>query len=112
MRNILSKSYFNKGNLGFSYVALLSMMAKGGKISYRDLIGALVVRDLDTKRIPRRITAKNILKLTNIGYMESLLGSVLRGVDLPRPVKMVTEYEETFFKNAVFKKLTNHFLPG
>jgi hypothetical protein len=87
-------------------VALLSMMAKSGKLSYRDLIGALVAKD--AKGVPRRLTASSLLKITNLGYIESLIGSIVRGKELPRASKEIVDFEETFFKNEVFKKLVNY----
>lgn len=87
-------------------VALVSMMAKSGKLSYRDLIGALVVKS--ATGIPRKLSASSLLKMTNVGYLESLISSLVRGKELPRANAEVIDYEETFFKNEVFKRIVNY----
>jgi len=58
-------------------------------------------------KIPKRLTAKNLLGVTNLGYIESLLGSVIRGVTIPLISKDIIDYEETFFKNEAFKQINN-----
>lgn len=80
------------------------MMAKSGKLSYTDLIGALVVKD--KLGVPKKLTAGSLLKMTNIGYLESLIGSIVRGKVLPKVNSKIVSYEETFFKNEIFKTIS------
>lgn len=75
MQNIVSKSFVNKGNLTFSYVALLTMMAKQGKITYEHLISALVA-DLDLK-YAKKVSYKRLFDSfkSQFSYFEGLISS-------------------------------------
>jgi len=102
VRNILSKSWYNKGDMRFSLIALLSMLTKSGKLPYSVLIGALIAKQ---NKIPKRLIAKNLVGVTNLSYMESLLSSTIRGSTIPLVSKKIVDYEETYFKNESFKQI-------
>jgi len=106
IRKLLAKSWYNDGDIRFSLIALLSMFTKSGKMPYNVLLGALIAKN---NKVPKRLTAKNLLGVTNLGYIESLLGSIVRGVSIPLVSKDVITYEETFFKNQAFSQV-NTFL--
>jgi hypothetical protein len=44
INNVISKTWFDKGNVTFSYVALLSMFAKAKKLSYQDFVASLIFK--------------------------------------------------------------------
>jgi hypothetical protein len=99
MRNIISKSFFNEGNATYSYIALLTMFAKAGKLSYKDLISLLVFKGKDGKVL--KISYKNFMK----GIEKSSLLSVLVGLQnnksISFPNQSMTDMETNFFRNKV-----------
>lgn len=108
MRSVLAKTWNVQGNIGFSYIALCSMFAKSGRLPYKDLLGALIIKSNKKDgvvSIPRKLSASAATKMTNISYIESLLVSIVKGTTSDRVVNKVAVYEETLFKNNVFNKL-------
>jgi hypothetical protein len=85
--SIMQKSKWTIGEKNFSFVALLSMFAKSGRIPFDELIRALY-----NENEPNRKLYKNILENIRLPYIENILGKVALKKDI------------TFSNSELFKK--------
>lgn len=100
---MVSKTFFNQGKVAYSYIALLSMFAKSKRISYRELISALIVRSVDGKKL--KLTYKTFLKgIHNPSLLSFIVATVRKHPFIHRTDPMI-DMEENFFKKSVFDSL-------
>jgi hypothetical protein len=106
MRNIFSKALGLHGNPAYCYIAIVSMLAKSGRISYRDLISALLVKTESGSY--RKMSASSLLKMTQTSYLEGLIASIFKKKQVTMRVSKVIEREEIFFKNSALYKIRDY----
>jgi len=106
MRNIFSKALGLHGNPAYCYIAIVSMLAKSGRISYRDLISALLVKTESGSY--RKMSASSLLKMTQTSYLEGLIAAIFKKKQVTMRVSKVVEREEIFFKNSALYKIRDY----
>jgi len=91
LKNILRKSTYELGDYKFNLIALLSMYANSGRMTYSHLLKALVLPIDNWNRSIK--DAKNDL---NIGYFESMISSLYRKEE---PHKVVNPLVDRLFND-------------
>ena len=76
------------------------MFAKSGKISYRELISALIVRSKDGKKL--KLTYKTFLKGVDNPSLLSFIVATLRERPYVHRVDPLIDMEDNFFKKSIF----------
>lgn len=95
---MISKTWFNKGDATYSYIALLTMFAKTGNFSYEGLIAALTVKR-DGKLLKR--TYKSFMKGQADPSLLAYISAIVNGKTPSIPKMDNVSFETNFFRNKL-----------
>lgn len=105
-QNIIKSNRHAASNLSFSYVALMTMYANAGKLSFENLIKSFM-----DKASPTRLLYKNLLKQVRLPYLENTLAKLMLGqtptFDTDSCIQGMWYMDESWFKWPIYKKMTD-----
>lgn len=106
--SLLKKSKYDNGEMNFSFVALLSMYSKSGKVPFKELI-----KSLYSESKPDRKLYKGMLDNVKLPYIQNIIAKVSLGREVNySSSKLLNSFwamDHTWFKKALLTPIQRFY---